>query len=231
MNHTKSTMLFLCAAFASALLLLSGCQKTADGEETPAPLSGAGSNAADPSGVQADTAVSGGAQADTSVSGSARAAGASVHADEILAQMSGTFKQSYSPDTGYDVYLADGFCESRTEGMTTDEIRFESYYFCGTSGAEIRRIDLDGSGGYILTYIYAVNNNEYETDETRPASGTIVEADWNIGVLTYRTASQVSEYAYYTGMYEEYFYEDGYTCRYLYDDQGNTCFLFGYKQP
>lgn len=140
------------------------------------------------------------------------------------------FKEKYSEKTEYDTYIEDGFSEKYANIMNEDVIRFESHIFDGKSGAEYKSIEND-DGGYILTYVYGINENEYTpTDgETMPVQGTVVEPKWNIGVLTYNTAQETSEITYYEGMYYDYFYVDEYTCRKLYDKQGNEFLLFGYK--
>lgn len=153
-------------------------------------------------------------------------------AADKLKEMSEEFGKKYSKDTEYEEYISDGFSEKYTDSMTEDMIRFESYIFSGSSGAQFKGIEANENGEYILTYIYAINNNEYVPSEggTLPAGGTAAEPEWRIGVLTYNASQGSSEYAYYTGMYYEYFYTGEYTCRYLYDEQDNRFFLFGYKQ-
>ena len=148
-----------------------------------------------------------------------------------LEQMDKEFKEKYSKETKYDEYISDGFSEKYAESMTEDMIRFESYIFDGMSGAEFKSIGITDEGEYILTYIYAQNNNEYmpAENETMPADGALVEPDWNIGVLTYNVSRGTAEYSYYSGMYDKYFYSGDYRCRYLYDERGKEYFIFGYK--
>ena len=115
--------------------------------------------------------------------------------------------------------------------MTEDMIRFESHIFDAVGEAEFKGIGITDDGEYILTYIYAQNDNEYvpAENETMPAGGAPVEPDWNIGVLTYNVVRGTAEYSYYNGMYNKYFYSGDYRCRYLYDEQGEEYFIFGYK--
>ncbi len=151
--------------------------------------------------------------------------------NDKLEQMNMEFNEKYSKDTKYDEYMSDGFSEKYVDSMTEDMIRFEAYIFDGISGAEFKSIGITDEGEYILTYIYAQNDNEYvpAENETMPADGTLVEPDWNIGVLTYNVFRGTAEYSYYNGMYNKYFYSGDYRCRYLYDEQGKEYFVFGYK--